>query len=365
MIVKTKEFKEACQTILYAIDNKEASLFTETLELVTDGSILNLNVTNRSYFATVKFTLEKSEKFKAPVNAKTFLSLISKITTDTIDLSVKGNTLKIKANGEYTLPMIYNNDEMLSLPKIDLGTITNEMDINSSILHSILFNNSKELQRGVPVKPAQNYYYVDQQGAITFTSGACVNSFTLEKPVKVLLSDKVVKLFKLFKTDNKVHFKMGQKAISNEATQTTVEFKTDKVILTAKLPDSGIITGVPVSGIRAMATKTFTYNLTIDRNELLQAINRIMIFNDESKTYGRIEIKDNTFTLRDYRVGSVESINTTNKFKGEYNMILDLKNLKLILDGCDDEYVTLCFGDGKAVVIKKQSVADCLPELKE
>ena len=46
-------------------------------------------------------------------------------------------------------------------------------------------------------------------------------------------------------------------------------------------------------------------------------------------------------------------------------MILDLKNLKLILDGCDDEYVTLCFGDGKAVVIKKQSVADCLPELKE
>ena len=49
---------------------------------------------------------------------------------------------------------------------------------------------------------------------------------------------------------------MGQKAISNEATQTTVEFKTDKVILTAKLPDSGIITGVPVSGIRAMATKT-------------------------------------------------------------------------------------------------------------
>ena len=108
--------------MVYAIDNKDVSLFTETLELVTDKNILNLNVTNRSYFATVKFTLEKAEKFKAPVNAKTFLSLISKITTDTIDLSVKGNTLKIKANGEYTLPMIYNNEEMLSLPKIDSKT---------------------------------------------------------------------------------------------------------------------------------------------------------------------------------------------------------------------------------------------------
>lgn len=365
MIVKTKDFKEACQTILYAIDNKDVSLFTETLELVTNGNILNLNVTNRSYFATVKFILDKTEKFQAPVNAKTFLSLISKITTETIELLVKGNSLVVKANGEYTLPLIYNNDKLLTLPPIDMGTITNEMSINSNILLSILFHNSKELQRGVANKTVQNYYYIDQNGAITFTSGACVNTFTLEKPIKMLLTDKVVKLFKLFKSDNKVGFRMGQKAISDDSTITIVEFKTDKVTLTAKLGDSGLISGVPVTSIRGMANRTFTYNLTLDRNELLQAINRIMIFNDESKTYGKIEVKDNVFTLRNYRGGSVESINTTNKFKGDYNMLLDLKNFKLILDGCDDEYINICFGDGKAVVIKKTNVSDLLPELKE
>ena len=63
--------------------------------------------------------------------------------------------------------------------------------------------------------------------------------------------------------------------------------------------------------------------------------------------------------------GSEEALYSTNQFNGEYKMILDLKNLKLILDGCDDEFITMCFGDGKAVVIKKQSVYDMLPELKE
>ena len=366
MIVKTKEFKEACQTILYAIDNKNVSLFTETLELVVKKKVLYLNVTNREYYTSVSFNLDKDEKFRAAVNAKTFLSLVSKITTDTIELSISNNALKVMtSNGEYTFPLIYNDDKLLELPTIDLGTVTCNMNINSSILLSILLNNSKELQRGLPVKPAQNYYYVDQQGAITFTSGACVNSFKLDKPLKILLSDKVVKLFKLFKSDNSVSFRMGQKAISNDMVQTAVEFKTDKVNIMAKLPDSSIITGVPVTNIRGMATKTFPFTMTVSRTDLLQALNRIMLFVEESKTYGRVVIKDNKITISNYAGGSEEALYSTNQFNGEYKMILDLKNLKLILDGCDDEFITMCFGDGKAVVIKKQSVYDMLPELKE
>ena len=130
MIVKTKEFKEACQTILYAIDNKNVSLFTETLELVVKKKVLYLNVTNREYYTSVSFNLDKDEKFRAAVNAKTFLSLVSKITTDTIELSISNNALKVMtSNGEYTFPLIYNDDKLLELPTIDLGTVTCNMNI--------------------------------------------------------------------------------------------------------------------------------------------------------------------------------------------------------------------------------------------
>lgn len=366
LVLNTVELKEACQTILYAIDNKDSSLFTETLELVSDGTILNLNVTNREYYCNYKLALPEKSKFKAAVNAKIFLSLISKITTDTIDLSISKNTLKVKANGEYTLPMIYNDDVMLELPKIDLGKVTNEMVINSSTLLSILANNSKELLRGIAVKPVQKYYYIDELGAITFTTGACVNSFTLPNKVKMLLSEKVVKLFKLFKTDCDVNFYIGQVQLSDEVIQTVVRFKTDKVEITAKLPDSSLISGVPVSGIRGMATKNYPCTMVLDKNLLLQSLNRIMIFNEEAKTYGNIIAKGNSLTLQDFNGGSKESITSTDentKIK-EYKMILDLKNLKLVLDGCEDEYITMCFGDSRAVVIKKQSITDIIPELR-
>lgn len=47
-------------------------------------------------------------------------------------------------------------------------------------------------------------YYFDKDGALTFTSGACVNKFTANVQSKLLFNDRLVKLFKLFK-DASVH----------------------------------------------------------------------------------------------------------------------------------------------------------------
>ena len=367
MVLNAKEFKEACQTILFAIDNKDVSLMTETLELVAENNTLNLNVTNREYYARTKFTLSAPENFKASVKAKTFLSLISKITTDTIELNVKKNSLEIKANGKYDLPLIYNNDKMMELPEIGLGTVTCTMDINSSVLLSIAINNSKELLRGGTAgrQPVQKDYYVDKQGAITFTSGACVNTFDLPQDIKILLSDKVVRLFKLFKSDNNVSFSMGQNPISNELVQTVVQFSTDKVIITAKLSDMGLISTVPVSAIRGMANKVYPYTMVLDKNQLLQTLNRIMIFT-EDKVYGNFTFKNSSLTIQDFNGGSEETVTASSESTNlsEYKMILDLKNFKLILDGCEDDYITICFGDNKAVVVKKQNICDIIPEIK-
>ena len=365
MILQTKEFKEVCKTVLAAIDNKESTLFTETLELKADGTVLDLNITNREYYLTAKFTLNTPEKFVAAVNARLFLNLISKLTTETIEIKQESNNITIKANGNYKLPMIYNNDKMLELPKIEIENVTNDMTINSSILHSIADYNSKELLRGTIVKPVQKYYYIDENGAITFTSGACVNSFTLEKPIKILLSDKVVKLLKLFKPDTNVNFKMGQDALTEDVIQTKVRFATDKVILTAKLSDSSLVSGVPVSAIRNMADKTYNYSVVVNKDNFLQALQRILLFNEDS-VYGVFEFDNQKITVYDFKKDNKEEITLNNECTNlsSYTMIINLNNFKLILDGCEDEYITMNFGDNKAVVVKKANISDIIPENK-
>lgn len=365
MIIKTSEFKKACKTILYAINTKESTLFTETLELKTEGDVLKLNVTDRTYYVTVAFKLDNEENFHAAVNASLFLKLVSKLTTDVIELVREGNNIKIRANGEYKIPVIFNNNVMLELPTIELGNITNEMTISGSILNSILRYNSKELMRGIGKNPVQSYYYIDESGAITFTSGACVNDFVLEKPIKLLLDQKVVNLFKLFGDDDiPVAFRMSQDALSDDFIQTKVEFKTDNVTLTTVLKDMGLVSSVPVQAIRGMASKNYTYSVVVDSSNLIDAIQRILLFDDSNIVATISFTKDHMIISDDIR-GNTETIKYENECPNleTYEMKLILNNLKLIVEGCEEDYITICFGDGKAVVVKRPTLSDIIPEL--
>ena len=85
-----------------------------------------------------------------------------------------------------------------------------------------LYNyNTKQLNIGSVAKPVQKMFYIDNEGCITFTSGACVNNFTLEKPIRVLLNSRLVNLFKLFK-DELVQFNLGYDPLSETIIQTNI-----------------------------------------------------------------------------------------------------------------------------------------------
>lgn len=368
MILKLDKFQQACSDILFAVDNKNSTLFTETLELVAKDNVLNMNVTNREYYVSVVFNdVEDANDFRASINAKLFLSLISKMTSQTIELSVEDNYISIKGNGEYKLPMIYNQGELLTLPTIEIDNVTNEMNVDSNVLQSILVYNSKELLRGFQAKDVQKYYYVDEHGAITFTSGACVNNFELEKPIKILLSDKVVKLFKLFKDSGQVKFTMGQDPLSDEIIQTKVKFESTNVKLVAKLSDYNLISSVPVDAIRGMATKDYLYSVVIHKKELSQALSRLMLFNDNTKNYGKFEFSKDSVLISDWSSDNKEVIKYQNECPTleSYTALLNTDNLNMIITGCDEEYITLCFGDGKAFSCVQPTIIDIIPEVKQ
>ena len=142
-IIRSEDLKEVCNKILTAVDSTEVSLVTETLELIAKDDILRLGVTNREYYTEVKFQLEDIQDFHATVNAMLFLKLVSQITTDTIEMYIEENTLVVIGNGTYKVPLIYDGEELLKLPKIVINNVTNTFNIKSEILNSILTYNSK------------------------------------------------------------------------------------------------------------------------------------------------------------------------------------------------------------------------------
>ena len=371
MIIKKEKFQEICSTILAATDSAEISTLTETLELKVENKVLYLNVTNGEYYASVKFDLESDEQFHAAVNANLFLKLIAAVTTEDIELQAMNNYVLVKANGTYKIPMIFDGDKLLSLPKIEINNRTVSMKVSGNVLESILNYNSKELLRGTVSRPVQKMFYVDETGCITFTTGACVNNFTLEKPVKVLFNNRLVKLFKLFKNDM-VDFSLGYDSISEELVQTKVEFKTNKITLTAVTGcNDELLNSVPVNAIRGRAAATYDNNVVLNKEELLASINRLLLFSagygDKTnlKPYSAFDFIEDKVIIYDTKKENTETLLYQNGtvLSEPYTITLDVNEFKKILDGCAEQYITLNFGDHKACVVTRNSIRNVMPEV--
>lgn len=373
MVIRIEEIQSACSKILAAVDSNSVSALTETLQLTTQGKELFLNVTNNEYFAKVKLEMKEPVEFNATVNANLFLKLISQITTETIELSVTETALILKGNGTYNLPLIFDGDKLMELPEIVINNPTTNFSIDSNILQSILQFNSKELSKGIISRPIQKLYYMDELGAITFTTGACVNSFSLEKPVKVLLNDRLVKLFKLFK-DGPVNFTLGYDTLADGVIQTKVRFESADISLTAILScDDTMLQSYPVNAVRARANSDYPYSVNISREQLIQTINRLLLFTsangarDIINPYSTFEFKTDRVVVWDTHHENFEEVfytNTRCEVEDAYTTMFDFKDFRTTLENCSEQYVTLNFGDEQALVVARGNVRVVIPECR-
>ena len=363
MIVSTDSLKDISAKILTAVDTSEISTITENLELIVVDNNLYVSVTNKEYYVQTRLYLGYNEEFHATVNAKT--------TTEDIELTVTDNCLVVKGNGSYKIPLIFDGTKLLELPFIEVENPTCDMYIKGSTLNSILKYNSKELSKGVISHPVQKLYYIDEQGAITFTSGACVNSFQLDQPVKFLLSGKVVKLFKLF-PDEEIHFTLGHSALTDDKMQTRVKFESANTILTAIVPgDDNLVNAVPTKAIRDMANAVCPYQVTVNKDALLQALNRLLIFRNTASSaqpIGTFVFDSEKVTISDGSKGNSEELvyDSVDGLTGEpYKMLLYLNDLKTTLETYPDSHLTIGFGNSRSITISKANIKMVIPECGE
>lgn len=367
MILRIEDLRGPCSTILTAVDSNEISQLTETLELKVRNNKLLMSVTNKEYYVRVAIDIGSDVDFHATVNANLFLKLIAQTTTDTIEFQVEGNSLIIKGNGRYKLPLIFEDDKLLELPEITLNNVTSEFNISGSILNSILVNNGKQIGLGIISKPVQKFYYVDENGALTFTSGACINNFKLDSPVKMLLNQRLVKLFKLFRNDE-VRFKMSQDSLSEEIIQTKVSFESSSILVTAVIScDDTLMHSVPVNAIRARGNSNYPYSVVINRAELLETLGRLSLFSTKDiSSYIMLNFFSDNVDIYDVRKENKETLYYKNKessIQEEYNATLDIVELKAIVETCSEEFITFRFGDSQAFLLCREGIVNVIPEI--
>lgn len=376
MILKTKTFQEAANKILVAVGLDRSAA---NLELAAKDTALYLRVTNREYYVAVKFDLEEPSDFRAVVDANLFLNLISGLNSEEFELIIKDTHVAVKAGkSNYKLPMIYENDQLMTLPiiKLDKEQVTVDMSIEQEVLLSILNVNGKEIQkaRKLDVNELQRYYYIDETGCFTFTTGACVNSFSLEKPIKLLLTDKVVKLFKLFGTD--VWMSYGHQVNADNSLQPIVTFQTESVYVASRLlNDETCIQKIkaPCDAMKNLIKEAYDHNLVLSASELSAAISRLLMFHKNSSAKvdlsfvpASIEFTETELTISDLTGDNKEIITIENgsATPGNYSMGVNLIDLKAVLDSCKNEHITMNCGNHKSIIVNRGSISNVIAETK-
>ena len=376
MILKTKLFQEAANKILVAVGLDKANA---NLELAAKTNDLFLRVTNREQYAAVKFELEEPTEFRAVVDANLFLNLISGINTEEFELTINDTNVVVKAGkSSYKLAMIYENDQLMKLPviKLDPDKVTVSMSIPHDILMSILNVNSREIEKAkkLDINELQRYYYIDETGCFTFTTGACVNAFTLEKPIKLLLTNKTVKLFKLFNTD--VWMSYGHEVNSDGSLQPIATFQTEDVyIATRLLNDEAYVQRVkgPCDAMKSLIKETYDHNLVLSATDLSAAIGRLLMFYKNSSAKADLNFVpatisfDNTeLTISDISGANMEVITIANgsSTPGGYSMGVNLIDLKFVLDSCKNEHVTMNCGNKKSIIICRGNISNVIAETR-
>jgi hypothetical protein len=376
MILKTKNFQEAANKILVAVGLDRAAA---NLELAAKNTDLFLRVTNREYYVAVKFELDTPTEFRAVVDANLFLNLISGINTEEFELDIKDTFVVVKSGkSSYKLAMIYENDQLMKLPiiKLDHEQITVSMNISNDILMSILNVNSREVQKAkkVEVNELQRYYYIDETGCFTFTTGACINAFTLEKPIKLLLTDKVVKLFKLFGSDAFLSY--GHSVNTDNSLQPIAVFQTEDVyVATRLLSDETCIQKVkaPCDAMKALAKEVYEHNLVLSAIDLSAAISRLLMFHKNSSAKAdlsfvpaSVEFTDTELTISDLSGDNKEVITIENGSTTPcgYSMGVNLIDLKAVLDSCKNEHITVNCGNHKSIIICRANISNVIAETR-
>ena len=376
MILKTKNFQEAANKILVAVSLDKAAA---NLELAAKDTALYLRVTNREYYTAVKFELSEPTEFRAVVDANLFLNLISGINTEEFELKINDTNVVVKAGkSNYKLAMIYENDQLMKLPiiKLDKDQVTVDMSISNDILMSILNVNGKEIQKAkkLDVNELQRYYYIDETGCFTFTTGACVNSFTLEKPIKLLLTDRVVKLFKLFNTD--VWMSYGHIMNTDNSVQPIVTFQTEDIYVASRLlNDDTCIQKIkaPCEAMKNLIKEPYDHNLVLSASDLSAAIGRLLMFHKNSSAKADlsfvpsvVSFNETDFTISDISGDNTETITIENgsNTPGGYSMGINLIDLKAVLDSCKNEHITMNCGNKKSIIINRGTISNVIAETR-
>lgn len=282
MRIVTDDLKNFASKINLAIEKSKINPKAGWVELIVVDENLKLQVANFDYSLEAKIPCEfiSGTDFDVTVVADQFIPLISKLDSKYVDLVIQNNALNIKTeSNSYMLPLIREAGETKQLDVIQFNTVTaDSVNVSDDVLYSIATTNVKGLLESMYSSDIQQFIYMDEKGAITFTENIYINYYKneLEKPFKILLNTTQAKLLKAFLGEKSIKLYVEPNHSYESPKRACIESENIKLTMVVQSQEN--TDRFPYIRLRELSDRVQSTHVIVDRKVLDKALARLMIF---------------------------------------------------------------------------------------
>lgn len=358
MKVVTSKMKEAVNKAIKGAGFNNFIPITSMIGIKLSGGKLRLLTTDMTNTLCIIIDKVAGDDMDITVDADKFGKLIAKTTSEDIDLSVKDDVLYVKANGTYKIPLISDEEGLISFPDIqsDLSSVEKWGNVKlSSIMQA--YNINKSALAKTLENPALTGYYCGDKVITTDANVITFNNFKMfsgDFP-NMLISAQQMQLLSLFKEED----------IKVTTDPHTIVFATDTQVVEGSLMEG--IEDFPANEVNAYLDEAFTSSCKVPKDLLLSVLDRLALFiepydkNGAYFTFGRKGI--NIHSKKD---ASTETINyVESKDFAPFVCCVDIPMLKEQLQANPDDTVKICYGNENALKIESGKVTQVIALLED
>lgn len=310
------------------------------------GDYIYILTTNGSEFLRVSHGLgsdvcpiERIESFT--VYADTFSKLVSKLTAEETTINVKNNILYIESGkGKYQIELPLDSEgNSINFPMPDLIQVPNENSTDYRIGISQIRNIISMCKPALDVSNVScysNYYVSNEVIATNRKKIVYMQNLGIDIKEPILINPIAMDLMGLIETDNIGIYRSGNELMFGDLCT--------KVY--TKCVDN--ISDFAVDAIKGLVNTDFENQITVDKNELLDALDRISVLSSSNSIRPYLTFSSNGMSISSEQAD--ELIDVQNFTGGaEFTCRVDVDLLKPMLKAQTGATVTIAYGLPSAI----------------
>lgn len=338
--IQTELMKDVVARAIKGVGNNKLIPITSMMCIELKDGILTVITTDATNYLYIKEQHVAGDDFYVVVDANQFAKLVSKMTCESITMTIdeKLYTMKVKGNGNYTIELPLDEDgEPVKFPDVVVKTDATPLSINRSTIIAILETIKPALAVTMENPQYTAYYMGDKVVATDSYKIASLAIPMFDTPR--LVSSEFLDLVAVMRTEK----------IAIEMNDTDIVFETPDCTIAGKFVDG--IDDFAIEPITNLIEQEFDSHCAVPKNDLLQMLDRLSLF---VGTYDKNAV-DLTFTNQGLQVSSKASsgieilpyVNSENQV--DFTCAVDIQMLVNEVKAIQNDLIEIYYGDDSSI----------------